>query len=507
MHHEHRGGCAQVPPFTQMISRKSKHTPAPRTGHEGWRNLSDLRAHELASMRLADPAHPLPPIPRAQLLLVLSRTSHATGTALAGWALAREAAAIFAANHHHRHWVEARLAEARSLAVAGYASIAINRLEAMRHELAIAKSMVRERSAVLIDCWLGVGDTRRACEIALQSSEPACDEPQSDSTCADLMLAQARAYISRRLASHSGLVADGEPRRVLDPEASELEHRELNKVLSRLRSMSLNDMARLRLRMLILLEEGLAQGSAAAKGQMFALAVEATGHSTLLAAEIMLAYGRVCRQAGAPEDGLRAYRRAADLAQQHGLGQVHREALTLLAAEAAADGQHDIAYTALVELRRLERSTQTPPLPAEELSTAGSVDPALVGPPYLEAALSCINARLRERLTVQEIAAAAGVARRTLELAFARIVGMTIKEYQRNQRLAAMAQLLHTTDRSIGDIAADFSYTNSSVMARDFKAQFGATPTEIRRSRWKDWRTGPPPEPASRGTDDGSTSG
>jgi len=60
-------------------------------------------------------------------------------------------------------------------------------------------------------------------------------------------------------------------------------------------------------------------------------------------------------------------------------------------------------------------------------------------------------------------------------------VGVGIKEYSRNRRLARAAQQLRATSVPVKVIAADAGYHCSSHFARSFKGVFRVSPMEFRR--------------------------
>ena len=60
--------------------------------------------------------------------------------------------------------------------------------------------------------------------------------------------------------------------------------------------------------------------------------------------------------------------------------------------------------------------------------------------------------------------------------------GITLRQYVIAYRFKAAKKLLELTDKSIGEIAEECGFTDSSYFAKSFKAAFGITPKEYRNS-------------------------
>ena len=60
--------------------------------------------------------------------------------------------------------------------------------------------------------------------------------------------------------------------------------------------------------------------------------------------------------------------------------------------------------------------------------------------------------------------------------------GITLRQYVISYRFKAAKRLLELTDKSIGEIAEECGFTDSSYFAKSFKASFGITPKEYRNS-------------------------
>lgn len=75
---------------------------------------------------------------------------------------------------------------------------------------------------------------------------------------------------------------------------------------------------------------------------------------------------------------------------------------------------------------------------------------------------------------------------RRLNEAFRRCVGVTMLEYQREQRMKEATQLLAQTAIEVRDIAAQLGFTSGANFATAFKERFSVSPSDYRR-----WQTLP----------------
>jgi LacI family transcriptional regulator len=83
-------------------------------------------------------------------------------------------------------------------------------------------------------------------------------------------------------------------------------------------------------------------------------------------------------------------------------------------------------------------------------------------------------------LSVDDIAAAAGIHRRLLEKAFRRELGRGINQELVRTRLKAVTLRLESTDESITDIASQTGYTRPNHLFRSFREHFGMSPSQYR---------------------------
>jgi AraC-like DNA-binding protein len=111
--------------------------------------------------------------------------------------------------------------------------------------------------------------------------------------------------------------------------------------------------------------------------------------------------------------------------------------------------------------------------------------PALVSR-ALRRACEFIDAHLEDNVSVADIARAASVGVRALELGFAKHMGVTPMRYFRDRRLdAAKSDLSNTVNRArVVDIAMKWGFSNPGQFAKSYRERFGELPSSSRvRSR------------------------
>jgi AraC-like DNA-binding protein len=110
---------------------------------------------------------------------------------------------------------------------------------------------------------------------------------------------------------------------------------------------------------------------------------------------------------------------------------------------------------------------------------------ASIAPYYVRRAETHIVNRFAENLTLAELSRASGVSIRTLYYGFEKYRDQSPMEFLRATRLRyARRRLLEgrTHGAKIAEIAALSGYCNPSQFARDYKKQFGETPTDTLRA-------------------------
>lgn len=88
---------------------------------------------------------------------------------------------------------------------------------------------------------------------------------------------------------------------------------------------------------------------------------------------------------------------------------------------------------------------------------------------------------LHESLTIETLAAAAHMSRRSFVRAFRASTGITPAAWVRSRRLDEARRLLEVTDLSIDQIAAACGFGSSITLRQNFMDAFGSTPSRYRR--------------------------
>src|SRR5438445_9240436 len=97
-------------------------------------------------------------------------------------------------------------------------------------------------------------------------------------------------------------------------------------------------------------------------------------------------------------------------------------------------------------------------------------------------ALWFIESHLAGELTLDEVAAVAGVSRFHLVRAFAAATGFSVMRYVRARRLSEAARALANGAPDILNVALDADYGSHEAFTRAFRDHFGVTPEAVRGS-------------------------
>lgn len=100
----------------------------------------------------------------------------------------------------------------------------------------------------------------------------------------------------------------------------------------------------------------------------------------------------------------------------------------------------------------------------------------------LHGVVNYIHRNLNHRLSIEDIAAEAGLSRSYLSTVFRQSMGVPLNRYIADAKLDEAARLLRYTDRSIADIAEYLCFSSQSHFQQVFKAKFGVTPRTYRAS-------------------------
>lgn len=104
-------------------------------------------------------------------------------------------------------------------------------------------------------------------------------------------------------------------------------------------------------------------------------------------------------------------------------------------------------------------------------------------PAYMRRAERFIRERHAAPLDVAAIAQGSGVSARTLQYGFRKYRGASPMAFLRDVRLSsARRALIDGRAGSIGEVASQCGYASASQFARDYRASFGESPTETRRT-------------------------
>jgi AraC-like DNA-binding protein len=110
---------------------------------------------------------------------------------------------------------------------------------------------------------------------------------------------------------------------------------------------------------------------------------------------------------------------------------------------------------------------------------------------WIEGAKDYLARHYRRPLTLDEVASAVGLSVFHLCRLFKAYAGTTVHDYVRSLRVRASLELLGEVPGgpgraeealAIGQIAAELGFCNPSHFTRAFRGEFGATPSEVRRS-------------------------
>ncbi len=101
--------------------------------------------------------------------------------------------------------------------------------------------------------------------------------------------------------------------------------------------------------------------------------------------------------------------------------------------------------------------------------------------PWLDETRDRLHADLTARLSLAELAAAAGVHPVTLARAFRRTFGCTVGEYLRRLRIERAADQLATGDQPLAEIALAAGFADQSHFSNVFRRRVGMSPSAYRR--------------------------
>jgi AraC-like DNA-binding protein len=101
---------------------------------------------------------------------------------------------------------------------------------------------------------------------------------------------------------------------------------------------------------------------------------------------------------------------------------------------------------------------------------------------HLLRAKDFVDARYADPITVEDLAAAAGLSRAHFSRMFSRTFGETPRAYLQSRRLERAAALLRYTDRSVADICAMVGLKSLGTFTTNFARVYGLSPAAYRAS-------------------------
>jgi LacI family transcriptional regulator len=114
--------------------------------------------------------------------------------------------------------------------------------------------------------------------------------------------------------------------------------------------------------------------------------------------------------------------------------------------------------------------------------TRHSTDFMAVSDSYVTKALQFIRDHAHENMMVMNVASAAALSRRALEIKFRREIGCSIYEHIRRVRTDQIVRLLVETDLQVGQIAESLGFSDMQHFARYFRAGKQISPLAYRRT-------------------------
>lgn len=101
---------------------------------------------------------------------------------------------------------------------------------------------------------------------------------------------------------------------------------------------------------------------------------------------------------------------------------------------------------------------------------------------YLLRAKDFVDARYADSITVEDLAAAAGLSRAHFSRMFSRTFGESPRAYLQSRRLERAAALLRYTDRSVADICVMVGLQSVGTFTTSFARVYGMPPAAYRAS-------------------------
>lgn len=100
---------------------------------------------------------------------------------------------------------------------------------------------------------------------------------------------------------------------------------------------------------------------------------------------------------------------------------------------------------------------------------------------YIIKALDFIDANYQKGISVEDIAASAGISRKTLYAAFKNLSGFSAKDYLTGYRMNKAAVLLKDAGLTVEAVAVSVGYNDQFHFSKEFKKNVGMSPSAYRR--------------------------
>jgi LacI family transcriptional regulator len=120
-------------------------------------------------------------------------------------------------------------------------------------------------------------------------------------------------------------------------------------------------------------------------------------------------------------------------------------------------------------------------IPPLGVVTRQSTDTLAITDENLVSALAFMNQNLSTGIQIQDVARAAGISRRALELRFAKTLGTSPASYLSRSRLDLVRKLLAETDMPVGDISDRVGFCSPEYMTTIFRRELCTTPLRYRK--------------------------
>ena len=148
-------------------------------------------------------------------------------------------------------------------------------------------------------------------------------------------------------------------------------------------------------------------------------------------------------------------------------------------------GASRVGWQAAQMLERIMRTGNHPDQPVrispEKIVERHSTDMTAVDDKAVAAALLFIRENAHQPVQVDDVARAAHVGRRTLELRFRQLLQHSVFAVVRRERIQRACRLLKETDMLVEDVSSSCGYATRERFNQAFRQEAGTTPSEYRR--------------------------